>query len=212
LRIIVDYREKESGIIDLLKEKKIITEVKKLNFGDYIINNWVSIERKTAADFLISLINGRLFIQLRNLREYCESPLLLIEGNPFNTEYNFNENAIRGCFLSILTIWYIPMIFSRSKEETRDILIMIGEQDDSKIETAQVRGGYRPRKLRSQQLFVLQGFPMIGPHLAKRLLNHFKSISKMINSPIDELTKVKGIGNVSAKKIREVLDTTITNN
>ncbi|MCK4430920.1 MAG: hypothetical protein KAW19_06415, partial [Candidatus Aminicenantes bacterium] len=44
----------------------------------------------------------------------------------------------------------------------------------------------------------------------KRQLAHFKSISKIINAPIEELIKVKGIGRISAEKIREVLDTTVT--
>lgn len=158
MKIIADYREKESGIIELLKEKNIDTEITKIAFGDYIVNDWVTVERKTTKDFLVSIISGRLFIQLKNLREQCDSPILLIEGNPFKTELNFNENAIRGSLLSIQTIWYIPIIFSRSKEDTRDIFIMIGKQDDSKAKSVPIRGGYRPKRLKSRQLYVLQGF------------------------------------------------------
>lgn len=211
MKIIADYREQESGIIDLLKERNIDTEIKKIAFGDYIINEWITVERKTSKDFLVSIISGRLFVQLKNLRRKCDSPILLIEGNPFKTDLNFNENAIRGALLSIQTIWYMPIIISRSKEDTRDMFIMIGKQDDAKAESVPIRSGYRPKKLKSRQLYVLQGLPEVGPVLSKRLLDHFKSISNITNALTDELTKVKGIGKVSAEKIREVLDTTVTN-
>lgn len=83
---------------------------------------------------------------------------------------------------------------------------MIGRQDETCLDVVPLRGGYRPKRLKSKQLYLLQGLPQIGPMLAKRLLEHFKSVSKIMNASIDELTEVDGIGTVSATKIREVLD------
>jgi len=59
---------------------------------------------------------------------------------------------------------------------------------------------------KSKQLYLLQGLPNVGPMLAKRLMEHFGSVSRVMNATIDELTLVNGLGGVSAKKIREVLD------
>ncbi len=83
LKITADYREKTSGLIDLLKYRGVLVETTKVPYGDYIINNDITIERKTAKDFLISIIDGRLFKQLSNLKKYCSNPILLIEGNPY---------------------------------------------------------------------------------------------------------------------------------
>jgi Fanconi anemia group M protein len=210
LNIIADYREQASGIIDLVKERNIVVKINKIPHGDYIVNNWITVERKTAKDFLVSIISRRLFYQLTNLKEHCDCPILLIEGDPYKTDFNFKHNAIKGALLSIQTIWYIPIIFSCSKDDTRNILIMIGKQDDSNTESLSLRGGYRPRKLMSKQLYVLQGFPRVGPVIAKRLIEHFKSISQIINAPTEELIRVEGLGMTSAKEIREVLDTTVT--
>ena len=206
MNITVDYREKASGLIDLLKTENISIEVKKVPYGDYIINNTITIERKTAKDFLISIIDARLFRQLSNLKKYCTNPVLLIEGNPYKTDLNFENIAIKGALISTQAIWYMPVIFSRSKEDTKDIFVMIGRQDETCLDVVPLRGGYRPKRLKSKQLYLLQGLPQIGPMLAKRLLEHFKSVSKIMNASIDELTEVDGIGTVSATKIREVLD------
>ena len=57
LPLTVDYREKPSGLVDLLKREDVIIEVKKVSFGDYVINDSITIERKTSRDFLISIID-----------------------------------------------------------------------------------------------------------------------------------------------------------
>ena len=206
MKISVDYRERPSGLIDLLKGVDIQIEVRKVAYGDYVINDSITIERKTARDFLISIIDGRLFNQLANLRRYCINPILLIEGNPFKTDLAFEDSAIKGALISAQAIWYIPTVFSRSKEDTRDIFLMIGRQEKASMDVVPLRGSYRPRRLKSRQLFVLQGLPKVGPTVAKRLLAHFGSVSSVMNATVEDLMQVEGLGRISAERIREVLD------
>ena len=99
MKIKVDFREKASGIIELLREEEISLEIGKLPYGDYIINEAITIERKTARDFLISIVDGRLFNQISNLKKKCIHPLLLIEGNPFETDLQFDPLAIKGALI-----------------------------------------------------------------------------------------------------------------
>jgi DNA excision repair protein ERCC-4 len=160
----------------------------------------------TARDFLISIIDGRLFKQLSNLKKHCSRPLLLIEGNPYETDLAFDPQAIKGALLSTQALWYVPVIFSSSKEETRDIFLMLGRQEESNLDVVSLRGGYRPKRLKSRQLYLIQGLPQVGPSLAKRLLEHFGSVAKIMNATIAELICVEGIGQVVAKAIRAILD------
>jgi DNA excision repair protein ERCC-4 len=206
LKVIVDYREKASGIIDLLRCEEVQIEIRKVSYGDYVINDAITIERKAARDFLISIIDGRLFNQMSNLKKHCIHPVLLIEGNPFKIGLDFDEMAIRGALISIQAIWYVPIIYSRSKEETKDIILMIGRQEEACMDVVPLRGGYRPKRIKSRQLFILQGLPKVGPTVAKRLLEHFHSVRQIMNASVEELIAVEGIGMVSAKAIREVLD------
>ncbi len=205
MRIIVDYREESSGLPELLATHFTVT-VKKISYGDYLINHRITVERKTARDFLISIIDLRLFKQVANLRKNCSHPLILIEGNPYKTDLGFDPKAIRGAILSVQCAWQVPVIFSRSKEDSVDILVMIGQQDDVVTDVVPLRGGYRPKKLKTRQLYLLQGLPNVGPELARRLLNHFQSVGRVMGATVDELTKVEGIGNTRAMKMREVLD------
>ena len=206
MRVTIDYREKPSGLLELLRCDEVDIKVAKVAYGDYVINDAITIERKTGRDFLISLIDGRLFSQMSNLKRYCIHPVLLIEGSPFKTDLAFDERAIRGALISIQAIWYVPVLYSRSKEDSRDIMLMIGKQEEACSNVIPLRGGYRPRRLKSRQLFILQGLPKIGPRAAKRLLDHFGSVSAVMNATVESLMEVDGIGRLSAEKIREVLD------
>ena len=87
---------------------------------------------------------------------------------------------------------------------------MISRQVGTCLDVAPLRGGYRPKRLKSKQLYILQGLPKVGPKIAKRLLRHFKSISKVMSASAQDLSKIDGIGKISAEKIREVLDTEVS--
>ncbi|MBP7653172.1 hypothetical protein KA977_07100 [Candidatus Dependentiae bacterium] len=65
--ITIDYREEHSGILELFKTSGEEFKILKLEYGDYLISNQLAIERKTADDFVVSIIDGRLFKQVINL-------------------------------------------------------------------------------------------------------------------------------------------------
>jgi len=204
--ITADDREKSSGIVDLLKKADIDVIIRRLPCYDYIINKEIGVERKTGRDFLISIMDGRLFRQALAMKRKLPRPIYLIEGNPFQENMHFSEKSIRGAIISLQVFWYIPVLFSKSKEETCQIFRFIGEQDCRKANYLKLRHGYRPRKLITRQLHMLQGFPKIGPLTAKRLLEHFGSVRNVMVANRDALMEIDGIGKGVANTICSILD------
>jgi ERCC4-type nuclease len=80
-RIVVDERERKSGIPDLLRQAGAIIDFAQLNVGDYIVSPETAVERKTIQDLLNSIFDGRLFVQCSQLNEYYVKPVLIVEGN-----------------------------------------------------------------------------------------------------------------------------------
>ena len=186
--------------------KHCVVEVAALPYGDYLINDRLTVERKTARDFLVSIIDLRLFKQVANLKKNCSHSFLLLEGDPYATGLNFAPEAIKGAILSVQTAWQVPVVFSRSTEDSVDVITTVGRQDEVATDLVPLRGGYRPKKLKTRQLYLLQGLPDVGPKLAKRLLNHFHSVGRVMSATVDELMEVGGVGRSRSGKIREVLD------
>ncbi|XRP97767.1 DEAD/DEAH box helicase [Methanocaldococcus sp. 16A] len=199
IKIIVDVREKNMA---KLLHNYADVELKTLEVGDYILSDRVVVERKTADDFVNSIIDKRLFNQLKNLKK-VEKPLLIIEGENFS---RLHENAIKGAILSIIFDFGIPILFTKNAEETADLLIKIAEKEQIKEKRAvMVRYGKTTMSLKEQQKFIVESLPDVGGALAERLLKHFKTVENVFTAKEEELMKVEGVGKERAKKIREVL-------
>jgi Fanconi anemia group M protein len=205
IKISADYRERQSGIPGLLIEKGVDISIDELPAGDYLINENILVERKTKNDFVLSLINNRLFNQCSKLKRSLKNLLFIIEGNPYKTTHNISYQAVKGALLSISLAWQIPVFFSKDTDDTSEILISAGKQMfQDKIPV--LRKSYKPKKPRNQQLYFLQGLPSIGPLLAIRLIEYFRSIDKIMNASYEELMLVEGIGKVKARKIKEFIN------
>ncbi len=201
IKIICDYREKPSGIPGLLYDTTAEVSISSLSTGDYIINDQIIVERKTAEDFIQSIINNRLFDQCSKLKKASKRILILIEGNPYKTGHKMNPSVIRGAILSILTAWQIPIIYSESSESSVELIIILGIQSLKNNVYIRSHHGYKPKKKKSQKLSFLQGIPSTGPAIAGRLMEQFGNIKSVVNASPDELRKIKGIGKKNSQKI-----------
>jgi hypothetical protein len=102
-----------------------------------------------------------------------------MEMVPEDEEIHRQMPSIKGALVSTQAIWHIPIVSSESIQDTKNLFLMMGRQVENCSDVVPLRGGYRPKRLKSRQLYILQGIPQVGPTVAKRLLNHFGSISKM---------------------------------
>ena len=134
LRIVVDEREKKSGIPGLLKGIGINLEIKTLPIGDYIVAPETVVERKTISDLVSSVFDGRLFDQCNRLKEHYQFPILLIEGNIDEIE-ELTENSLvfYGAISSIALDFKIPVIHTPNASHTAKLLMsMCSRKDASK--------------------------------------------------------------------------------
>lgn len=192
--ILVDYREKNSLVVPYLQDFSLQLKFENLPIGDYIINN-IAIERKTISDFKSSVIDKRIFEQIKNLQQYPQN-LLILEGILEEDIYNLriNENAFRGFLLSILLKQKIPLLFTYDAKDTAKYLKVLAMKNKENNSLS-----LRPTKIifseEEKKQYILEGFVGIGPVTAKKLLSHFGSLYSIFSASEEELKKV--IGNKS---------------
>ena len=81
VRIVVDERERRSGIPDELIRLNVLVDFKQLDIGDYLVTPYSAVERKSIRDLILSIYDGRLFTQCSELGSHYNKPILIIEGS-----------------------------------------------------------------------------------------------------------------------------------
>ncbi len=204
--VYADSREGNSKVIRHLTEMEIDVKIQSMAVADYQVSDEVAIERKTAKDFVDSIIDKRLFKQAREMSEEFKKPLLILEGDDLYSGM-VNANAIRGSLASIAIDFGISIIPTRNAQDTAAMIKRIAVREQNGERTpVQVRTDKKPVSLLEQQLFIVESLPNIGPVNAKNLLEHFGTVGNIINASEKELQEVEGIGNKTAENIRKVID------
>jgi len=208
VKIIVDYREYRSNVVRNLSLKGVSIEPQQLDIGDYVLSTRIGVERKNVDDFLESLIDGKLFKQITQLRDAYSRPILILEGENLLTKRNISHNAIFGSLASITVDYGIPILTTKDGLETADLLNVIArrEQREEKKEVA-IRGEKPQMSIKERQQFIIEGLPNVSTVIAKRLLSHFGSVKDIANATQEELLEIRGIGKNIASDIIKLLNT-----
>jgi len=207
LRIVVDEREKKSGIPDLLKGIGINLEIKTLSVGDYIVAPETIVERKTVSDLISSIFDGRLFDQCNRLKEHFQFPIILIEGDVDEIEQiTDNPFVFYGAVSSIIIDFKIPIISTPSASHTAKLLVsMCSRKDISKGPF--IKKIRKSEDTQRQQLSILCSLPGVGEKTAVRMLEKFGTPLKVFSASVTELSKITSLGQARAKKIKKMLQT-----
>ncbi len=200
INIIVDNREKSSGVPEMLTTEGVNVSFMQLSIGDYMIDDEIIIERKTNEDFANSIINGRLFDQCARMVKTGMRSLFIVEGNPFLIKSNISVDAIKGAWLSVSLSWQIPIVNATDKKDTVGFIITAAKQQLFPYEFIRKKGK-KPKTKPNLQQSALQSFPNVGPVLAQRLLKQFGSIKNIVELSEKSLANVEGIGKTKAKML-----------
>lgn len=207
IKLIVDSRELPTAVARELARLDVQISGETLKIGDYIASEDVAIERKESMDFVQSLIDGRLFVQLSALRSAYRRPVLIIEGEQIIGLRAVNPASIYGALASIAIRIQVPIIWTRNAEETANVLYRIAhlEQVTSK-KPLRTRSGESKGTDAEALEYILSGFPGVDTVTSRALLTEFGTLEKIFSSEKENLQRVKGVGPKIAGRIRRLLE------
>lgn len=203
-RVIVDPREREMG--KLLESLGLEITLKSLEVGDYVLSDRLAVERKTAEDFVSSIIDPErnLFRQISDLSKTYDRPVLILEGRDLYTR-QMNPASIRGALASIAVDYGVPIIPTENQEETAAVISLLAARERKEGREPKVHGHKTARTLKEQQEYLISAIPSVGPAVAKNLLRHFGSIEKIMTASQEDLLQVELVGPKIAERIRELV-------
>jgi ERCC4-type nuclease len=201
-----DHREKGSGIIKKLADLGITVKLDTLKIGDYLLSPRLCVEHKTIQDFVDSIIDKRLFSQLKEMKKY-QRQLLILEGEgDLYSQRKLFPNAIRGMLATICVDYGIPILTAKNADDTALLMAMIAKREQTDEDKDFTLHGAKPLTLKEQQEYLISALPGVGPVLSKPLLKKFGSVKNILNASEKELKEVDLIGDKKAAKIKEIVD------
>lgn len=207
VQIIADTRETASSVLVNLNDLGISIKFEQLGVADYIVSDQICIERKSTSDFASSILDGRLFEQTLNMRRTYRRPIIIIEGENIYSS-TLNPESIRGALISLAVDYGIPILWSRSPSETALLIARIAtrEQRDMGRSRPIIRDARKPVLDDELKEYVVASLPGIDSIRAKKLLKNFRSVSAVFNASVSELEALDGIGEKTAKRIKQIID------
>jgi DNA excision repair protein ERCC-4 len=222
-RIVIDEREKNSGIPDLLRKSGIRLDFSQLVVGDYIVAPDMAVERKTIGDLVSSIYDGRLYVQCSELVKHYRKPVVVIQGDiadlahmPDAREADATRRLVDRAALAydalatVAADFRIPIIHTPSARQTAQILISLASKglQEGKAAGPLLRKIKKENPIYIQQLSVLASIPGVGEKLAARMLSKFGTPQRALNATAAELAAIPGFGIARAERVRKVLDMT----
>jgi len=202
LEIVVDSREKLMQ--ETLSKKGIQHRVETLPAGDFIAGDTV-VERKNTVDLMSSVVSGRLWEQLKNLKQVeGAKPLLVVEGTlaELRKFTLFDVNAYLGVVASVTLDWQIPVIQTESPAETAKLLELIAKREQK---PPQIRFKKPHESLDEIAEYIVAGFPGIGTVKAKWILKNFRSIKNFVENA-KYLHLVEGFSEKTRDEILKIIE------
>jgi DNA excision repair protein ERCC-4 len=222
VRIVVDERERNSNIPELLKNAGAVIDFTQLEVGDYVVSSETAVERKTVRDLISSIYDGRLFLQCSDLVKHYQKPLLVVQGNIAelaeapedveDTDTKLHAERMPLAYDALITVateFRIPIIHTPSAEQTAQLLVTLVNRSlrEGKATGPLLRKIKKENPIYIQQLSVLGSLPGVGEKLAARMLKKFHTPIRALNASAAELATIPGFGLARAERVRKILNT-----
>ena len=218
--LIIDSRENSKLsklIIKRANKKNIPNEKKWLEIGDYVIGD-VCFEAKSASDFIGSVINKRIWVQLDNMDRCYKKNFVVIYGTINDamkvTKYMKNagpnykqllRNQFIGAIGRIRLDYDVQLIWRNNIVDAVDEIITIAKMApvERNVINPTLLKRVATNDVRVDMLTAIKG---VSQTKAKAILKEHGCIMEIGDCNLDELTKIDGIGSVIADRINSVLN------
>ncbi|TWG96950.1 DNA excision repair protein ERCC-4/Fanconi anemia group M protein [Nocardioides sp. J9] len=199
--MLVDLRERGSGIPDALADAGLDVRLTHLPVGDYVLGPGLAVERKGPHDLGASIRDGRVFDQAVRLQSAFPQAVLLVEGEP----RGIAEDAWRGAVCRLVEDGF-TVLHSLDAEDSAAWVVRLAKRARRAAPTTPSLGPRRaPRHPSAQAEAMLSVVPGISTTMARSLLAAYGSLAAVAAAAPDGLRGHPGIGPVRANRLAEAL-------
>lgn len=207
-RVVVDERERQSGVPDALSKLNVRVYYSTLRVADYVISPEIAVERKSISDFISSVYDGRLFVQASEISASYRKPYIIIEGDVKEVgKLTKNVNSYYGAVASVTLAYDLRVIHTTDAGETASAIAALCQHSRYRpLPQGSISAPPKGSDEAQQQLYLVSALPGVGLKLAKRMLARFGTPRKIMSLTESQLALVQGLGSKRASRIVHMLD------
>lgn len=210
MKLIIDNREPERFIKYIRKkceEEGWDLEVAQLPVGDIVVpEKNICIERKAIDDFYASIGDGRLKVQIAQMRQYPIYAIIMVGASDSKTLYfskHMREAAFLGAYRSVLMKHKCPIFNVANNGQFWLILKSIIKHADDAEEQIEARPIHSRHA--DVKIGMLSAIPGIGFEKAKAILEEYPTIKEVLKALDDGSFQVKGIGEKRKEAMKKAM-------
>jgi DNA excision repair protein ERCC-4 len=213
-RVVVDERERSSGVPDLISKLNVRVYFSRLPVADYAISPEIAVERKALPDFVSSVYDGRLFVQAAAISGSYRKPYLIVEGDIKELAgLTKNINSYFGAVASVTLAYDLRVIHTADTSQTASAIAALVRNSRSRpVPIGAITATPKAKGEPEQQLSLVSSLPGVGTKLAKRMLLRYGTPRKIMGLSQSQFAMVQGLGEKRAARIVHMLDSTYKTN
>lgn len=130
-KVVVDSRERDSGVVEALEKQDVEIEITTLKAGDYMVNHRIAFKRLTIDDILKSIFEGeKLSSKIGEMTSIYERSILIIEGeDPFFRGRTVILSFIQSFLKTIAVSFGASTLFTLNEAQTAEVISSIARAE-----------------------------------------------------------------------------------
>lgn len=204
VHLTVDRRERGKIIKDLEALPSLTLEYGDLDVGDYIAGPEVAVERKSATDFILSIVDESLYEKAAKLKSRYARAAYVVEGDLFTRRFHQKAFDVHRALAYLAVHFGMPVITSPNSEQTAMILYLMAVEA-TRDEPIRLRPP-GPEPVVEAAPFFLEGLPGIDSERAEKLLDTFGSVSAVLAADRDALRAAADLAERDLDAIARILN------
>ncbi len=208
--ITVDTRERGKITKALEQIPGVTLTFAELESGDYLLGDGYAVERKSATDFILSVVDQSLMDKTAKLKARHAHPIYVIESGTrdlFTARFHQKAFDVHMALAYLTVLQQVPVLTTPDFEQSAMLIYFLAIDVQHHRSAKLDRRSNKPEVVTEAQQYFLEGLPGIDADRAETLLKQFGGVAQVLAAEPAALRSAARLSPEAAALLQEVLQT-----
>lgn len=167
----------------------------------YLLGEGRTAERLTTQQFTRGIVTRTLFMTARDLQATAPASLFIVEGEDFYQYGGMHPNAVRGALSALVVEYGASVLRTTDPADSAALIGLMARHSQFGVPEISVAAKRKAQSPADEQRRVIEMLPGVGFTLARRLLQHFGTIDRVLKATPGQLAEVRGLSGKGAAQV-----------